>query len=86
MVKNTIILIRKQMNFGVNTHRKQTENIRNEIAQLQLSIKEMEQENKINAEKTKELRPLVKHNQLLPIKGKHKKHVLSPEPISTKFS
>ena len=67
MLKNTILLIRKKMNFERNAHKKQMDALNSEMTQLQMSIKEIEQENKLNSAKIKQLKPLLKHNQLSPL-------------------
>eukprot|EP00826_Nyctotherus_ovalis_P034328 TRINITY_DN2839_c0_g2_i1.p1 TRINITY_DN2839_c0_g2~~TRINITY_DN2839_c0_g2_i1.p1 ORF type:complete len:281 (+),score=102.16 TRINITY_DN2839_c0_g2_i1:1022-1864(+) len=86
MLRNTITLIRKKMNFEASAHRKHIEFTRAEIAQLERSIKEIEQENKLNAAKIKELRPLVKHKQLIPLGQDTKADASqSPQPVTTRL-
>lgn len=82
MLRNTIALIRKKMNFEASVHRKATESTRAEIVQLELNIKETEQENKLNAARIRELRPLVKHKQLVPLSQDARQ---SPQPVTTKL-
>ena len=84
MMKNTIALIRKKMDFETNAHRKQIESMQAEIAQLQLSIKEIEQENKLNVDQIKKLKALVKHKQLIPLKP-GASQACSPQPMSNKL-
>eukprot|EP00826_Nyctotherus_ovalis_P064644 TRINITY_DN9487_c0_g2_i4.p1 TRINITY_DN9487_c0_g2~~TRINITY_DN9487_c0_g2_i4.p1 ORF type:complete len:577 (+),score=187.25 TRINITY_DN9487_c0_g2_i4:519-2249(+) len=85
MVKNTITLIRKKMAFEATAHKRHVDLLRAEIAQLQQKSKEIEQENKLNAAKIKELKSMVRHNQLVPLEGGKRRHLLSPEPAPTKF-
>lgn len=82
MLRNTIALIRKKMNFENNAHRKEIDAMQAEIAQLQLNIKETEQENKLNGARIKELKPLVKHKQLIPLT---QGVAQSPQPKSKKL-
>ena len=67
MIRNSIILIKRRIEFERSNSKKQIESLKAELAQLQLQIKEVEQENKLNSAKLKELKPLLKHNQLKPL-------------------
>ncbi len=67
MLKNSIRSLRKRIEFERGNSKKQIDSFKNELAQLQMQIKEAEQENKLNAAKLKELKPLLRHNQLKPL-------------------
>lgn len=84
ILRNTIMLIQKKMSFEKNSNLKQTEEIRAEIAQLQLAIREIEKENKLNAAKIRELKPLVKHKQLAPLQI-GTVNTGSPQPVPIKL-
>jgi len=67
MLKNSIRSLKKRIEFERNTSKKTVEGLRTELANLLQQIKEAEQENKLNAAKLKELKPLLRHNQLKPL-------------------
>jgi chromosome segregation ATPase len=67
ILKNSIRSLRKRIEIERANSRKATDGLKTELAQLQTQIKEAEQENKLNVAKLKELKPMLRHNQLKPI-------------------
>ena len=67
ILKNSIRSLRKRIEFERANSKKTTDTLKAELAQLQTQIKEAEQENKLNVAKLKELKPLLRHNQLKPL-------------------
>ena len=67
MLENSIILIKKRIEFERASSKKQINSLKAELMQLQKQIREIEQENKLSSIKLKQLKPLLKHNQLKPL-------------------
>ena len=68
MLKYSIKSLKKRIEFERASSKKQVDLLKTELSQLQLQIKEAEQESKLNAAKLKELKPMLRHNQLKPLK------------------
>ncbi len=67
VLKNSIRSLKKRIEFERGVSKKNIESLKAELGQLQLQIKEAEQENRLNAAKLRELKPLLRHNQLKPL-------------------
>ena len=67
VLKKSIASLKKRIEFERNVSRKQIEAAKEELEQLRAQAKEMEQEKKPKAERLKESRLLVRHNQLEPL-------------------
>lgn len=67
MLLNSIMLVKKRIEFERGSSKKQIESLKAELMMLQRQIKEIEQENKLSTAKLKQLKPLLKHNQLRPL-------------------
>ncbi len=68
VLKNSIASLQKRLDVERATAKKTLEGIRTEISEYQRKIKEAEQEFKLNTAKLGELKKMMRHNQLKPLK------------------
>eukprot|EP00826_Nyctotherus_ovalis_P008423 TRINITY_DN12181_c0_g2_i1.p1 TRINITY_DN12181_c0_g2~~TRINITY_DN12181_c0_g2_i1.p1 ORF type:complete len:318 (-),score=150.14 TRINITY_DN12181_c0_g2_i1:102-1055(-) len=81
-LKKSITSLKKRIEFERSVSRKQIEAMKEELEQLRAQVKEREQEKKLRAERLKESKLLVRHNQLEPLNLSNKvKEIAQPVSI-----
>lgn len=67
VLKTSVLSLKKRLELEKINAKKTAEAQKNEIASLQMKIKEAEQENKLNSAKLSDLKKQMRHNQLTPL-------------------